>query len=174
MCLSRLRSILIALVLFALATAASAVPIHASGSSTFLADSAGTTYAADPAGIGAKLENDLSFRLESGDRVENLVMGIGTPIGAAGDPWTDAGSESSASFERRLNAIPTTTSVYSLDLDRLDPIRGASDVHTNAEWLARLKDRFRRVSGTAVPEPSAAILFGVGLLVAHVGLRRRR
>ena len=104
----------------------------------------------------------------------NVVRGLLTPGGAVAGLLIDTGSPSAESFSLTLASTPTTATLYSLNLSSLTQIRSTSDILANVTDSVRL--RFDVKGGgvsSVVPEPTAAVVFGVGLLVANVGLRRR-
>lgn len=104
----------------------------------------------------------------------NVVRGLVTPGGAVAGLLIDAGTPSAESFTLRLSSTPTTATLYSLNLDSLSRIRSTSDITASFVQATKLTFGVRGVSGAAVPEPSAAIVYGLGLLVAYAGLRSRR
>ncbi|MBK7949237.1 MAG: hypothetical protein IPK00_10975 [Deltaproteobacteria bacterium] len=104
----------------------------------------------------------------------NVVRGLITPDGAVAGLLIDLSAPSSEAFSLKLSSTPTTATLFSLNLDSLDRIRTASDIVANVVDSTQLTFSVRGVSGSAVPEPSAALVFGMGLLVAHAGLRPRR
>jgi len=107
----------------------------------------------------------------------NVVRGIVTPNGAVAGLLIDSGAASSESFRLVLDRIPTTATLYSLSLNGLDQISSTYDI------LARATDRttltfavdgvLPRPPASPMPEPGAALVFGLGLLVANAGIRRR-
>lgn len=129
--------------------------------------------------LAAIVFDDTSI-LSAGDTVSgffdpaNVVRGIALPgTGVAAAVLVDAGSPSSESFWIQLASAPTTATVYSLTLDDLD-----TRVHDLGALLAGVIDSqevaFSFEGGDAVvPEPSAALVFGVGLLITRSVVRRR-
>lgn len=103
----------------------------------------------------------------------NVVRGLITPDGAVAGLLIDLSAPSSESFSLKLASTPTTATLYSLSLNSLDGIKSSSDILTSVSQSTKLSFRIRGGPGLAVPEPSAAVVFGMGLLVAHAGLRRR-
>ncbi|MFO0690907.1 MAG: hypothetical protein U0900_19580 [Myxococcota bacterium] len=104
----------------------------------------------------------------------NVVRGLVTPDGAVAGLLIDAGSPSSESFALRLSSTPTTATLYSLSLDSLNRLRRLSDVTSSFVESTKLTFSVRGAAGAVVPEPSAAIVYGLGLLVAGAALRSRR
>jgi hypothetical protein len=104
---------------------------------------------------------------------DNVVRGIVTPDGAVAGLLVDFGDPNSESFSLTLNGTPTTATLYALDF------RDVRQIESSAHMLANVLDKTRLTFSTdtgsvaAVPEPSAALVFGAGLLVAHAGIRRR-
>lgn len=103
----------------------------------------------------------------------NVVRGLVTPGGAVAGLLIDTGSPSSEAFSLRLGSTPTTATLYALNLTSLSQIRSVGDILAAVTDSTRLSFSVAGSPGSAVPEPTAALVFGVGLLVANVGLRRR-
>ena len=91
----------------------------------------------------------------------------------AADMLIDVSAPSSESFWLALSSTPTTATLYSLSLTSLDAVKSANDIVANVVQSTQLTFSVRGISASAVPEPTAAVVFGMGLLVAHAGLRRR-
>jgi len=103
----------------------------------------------------------------------NVVRGLITPDGAVAGLLIDVSAPSSESFWLALSSTPTTATLYSLSLTSLDAVKSANDIVANVVQSTQLTFSVRGISASAVPEPTAAVVFGMGLLVAHAGLRRR-
>lgn len=103
----------------------------------------------------------------------NVVRGLVLPGGSVAGILIDFGSPSSEQFSLTLDQTPTTATLYALNLDSLSGIRSKGDILANIHDSTRLAFSVKGQPVSAVPEPSAAIVFGIGLVVAHVGLRRR-
>jgi hypothetical protein len=107
---------------------------------------------------------------------DNVVRGIVTPEGAVAGLLVDFGDPNSESFSLTLNGTPTTATLYALDF------RDVGEIESKAHMLANALDKTRltfstgtgSTSAAPVPEPSAALIFAAGLLVAQAGIRRRR
>jgi hypothetical protein len=85
----------------------------------------------------------------------------------------DFGAASSEDFWLALDATPTTATLYALNLDNLDKVRSKSDILANIKDSTLLSFSTGSGPASAVPEPGAALVFAVGLLVTHAGVRRR-
>jgi hypothetical protein len=94
-----------------------------------------------------------------------------TPSGDLAALLVDFSSPSSESFWAQLSGTPTTATVYALNLNSLGNIRDHGDILENAVESHRV--RFTTAGGPAVPEPSAAMVFAAGLLVAWATRQRR-
>ena len=109
--------------------------------------------------------------IDAGDTVgglssNNVVTGIGINGGYAAALLVDAFGPSSESFFLQLASTPTTATIYSVDID-LRSITSFKDILHNA--ISSQQVRFV----AAIPEPSAALVFGLGLLVTRGAIRRR-
>jgi hypothetical protein len=104
---------------------------------------------------------------------DNVVRSIVTPDGAVAGLLVDFGDPNSESFSLTLNGTPTTATLYALNFSDI------SQIESSAHMLANVLDKTRLTFSTdsggvaPMPEPSAALVFGAGLLVAHAGIRRR-
>lgn len=104
----------------------------------------------------------------------NVVRGFVTPNGAVAGLLVDLGAPSAESFRLRLSAVPTTATLYALNLGSLASFDAARALRSNVLESTRLT--FSTGGGSpshAVPEPTAALAFGAGLLVAAGAVRRR-
>ena len=102
----------------------------------------------------------------------NVVRGLLTTNGAVAGLLIDTGAPSSESFRLTLRSTPTTATLYSLNLSSLSSINTTRNLLSRATESTRLT--FSVVGGSpAVPEPSAALVFGAGLMVTALGIRRR-
>lgn len=132
-----------------------------------------------PSTAVAAIVFDGSTVLSAGDSdsglfsASNVVRGLITPDGAVAGLLIDVSTPSSEAFWLKLSSTPTTATLYSLSLTSLDAVKSANDIVANVVQSTQLTFSVRGVSGAAVPEPTAAVVFGMGLLVAHAGLRRR-
>jgi len=146
----------------------------------FTAEGAGGTSVA----VGALLFHDGVSVLSASDSTgglmnpDNVVSGLVTPGGAVAGLLVDFGDPSSESFSLQLDGTPTTATLYALNADNIKEFTSNKEFLKNA--LDRTELRFSTGSSepgggpsTAVPEPSAALIFAAGLLVAQAGIRRR-
>jgi hypothetical protein len=97
----------------------------------------------------------------------NVVTGIGINGGFAAALLVDAFGPSSESFFLQLASTPTTATIYSVDID-LRAISSFKDILDNA-----ISSQQVRFAVAAIPEPGAAVVFGLGLLVTSAAIRRR-
>lgn len=145
----------------------------------FTAAGAGGCGMACPSTAIAALVFDGVSVLDAGDAnsglfsAGNVVRGLVTPGGAVAGLLIDFGAPNSEAFWLALDATPTTATLYALNLDRLDQIRSKSDILANIKDSTQLSFSTGSGPGAAVPEPSAALVFAVGLLVTQAGVRRR-
>ncbi len=101
----------------------------------------------------------------------NVVRGFVTSNGAVAGLLIDTGAPSSESFSLTLSSIPTTATLYALNRTSLTSIDMRRAIPSQIIESTRLT--FTVVGGsTAVPEPSAALVFGSGLVVAAMAIRR--
>lgn len=104
----------------------------------------------------------------------NVVRGLVLPGGSVAGILIDFGSPSSERFSLTLDQTPTTATLYSLNLDDLSGIQSKVDVLANIYDATALTFGIKgQPPVSAVPEPSAAVVFGIGLVVVRIGLRRR-
>ncbi len=104
----------------------------------------------------------------------NVIRGLVLPGGSVAGILIDFGSPSSERFSLTLDQTPTTATLYALNLDSLSGIRSKADILANIHDSTPLTFRTKgQPIVSAVPEPSAAVVFGIGLVVARLGLRRR-
>jgi len=101
----------------------------------------------------------------------NLLNGISIPdLGAVAALLIDVFSPSSASFFVETGATPTTATIYSLSLADVAEITSLGDIFDN------IVD-FETVSfsspGPHAPEPTAALVFGLGFLFVRASCRTR-
>jgi hypothetical protein len=98
---------------------------------------------------------------------DNVLSGLTIPgTGFAAGLLLDAGLASSESFFLQLDVIPTTATIYSVHLGDF----AGGDFH---EVLKNSVKSQKVAFSAAIPEPSAAIVFAVGLLVTRRAYRRR-
>lgn len=98
---------------------------------------------------------------------DNVVRGLAFPgTGAVAGLLVDGGSPSSESFWVQLESTPSHAYFVSLSASRLSDVKTLDHVHEFAIHK-------QRVDFTVVPEPNAALVFGVGLIVAWGAARRR-
>lgn len=119
--------------------------------------------------------------LSAGDTVgglfdpDNVIRGIALPdTGIAAALLVDAGSPSSESFWIQLASAPTTATIYSLSLDGLD--LSANSLYALLQSVVdsqTVSFDYEGREAAMVPEPSAALVFGVGLLITCGAMRRR-
>lgn len=102
----------------------------------------------------------------------NVVRGFVTSGGSVAGLLIDAGAPSSEAFTLRLSSTPTTATLYALNLDSLSSVGDLSSVLSRVKESTRLTFSVRGGS-TAVPEPSAALVFGSGLVAVALGMRRK-
>lgn len=111
--------------------------------------------------------------IDAGDTVgglldpNNVVTGLGTSGGFAAAILIDSFGPSSESFFIQLASTPTTATIYSVDVN----FRGTTSLHdilTNS--ISKQDVRFV----AAIPEPGAALVFAVGLLLTRGAIRRQR
>lgn len=101
----------------------------------------------------------------------NIIHGIATPGGNLAALLLDFGSPNSEAFWAQLNGTPTTATVYALDLDDLGMVHDLDDIL--GSFIDAQRVEFS-TPGQQVPEPSAAMVFAAGLLLARGAVRRRR
>lgn len=102
----------------------------------------------------------------------NVVRGFVTSQGSVAGLLIDLGAPSAESFSLTLSSIPTTATLYALNLTSLSSFDAATALRSNVAASTQLT--FSVAGGShAVPEPSAAFVFGSGLLVAAYAIRRR-
>lgn len=108
----------------------------------------------------------------------NVVRGFVTTGGAVAGLLIDVGAPSAESFRLTLSSVPTTATLYALNLSSLASFDAARVLRRHVVDSTRLT--FSLTGGPngggshAVPEPSAALAFGSGLLVAAWAVRRPR
>ena len=101
----------------------------------------------------------------------NVVRGFVTSKGSVAGLLIDMGAPSSESFSLTLSSTPTTATLYALNLDSLSSFEATRAIRSNVKESTRLT--FSVVGGSnALPEPSAAFVFGSGLLVSALAIRR--
>ena len=104
----------------------------------------------------------------------NVVRGLVTPNGAVAGLLVDLGAPSAESFRLRLSAVPTTATLYALNLGSLASFDAARALRSNVIESTRLTFSTGAVPPShAVPEPTAALAFGAGRLVAAGAVQRR-
>lgn len=102
----------------------------------------------------------------------NVVRGFVTGGGGVAGLLIDVGAPSAESFRLTLSRVPTTATLYSLNLTSLASFDATLALRSNVVDRKRLT--FSSISAShAVPEPTAALVFGAGLLVAAQAVRRR-
>lgn len=103
----------------------------------------------------------------------NVVRGFVTSRGAVAGLLIDLGAPSAESFRLTLSAVPTTATLYALNLSSMTSFEATRALRSGV--LASTRLTFSAVPGggsNAVPEPTAAFVFGSGLLVAAYAVRR--
>ncbi|MBY0400441.1 hypothetical protein K2X89_09120 [Myxococcota bacterium] len=101
----------------------------------------------------------------------NVVRGFVTSKGAVAGLLIDIGAPSSESFRLTLSSVPTTATLYALNLASLKSFDLTRVLRSSVSESTRLT--FSVAGGShAVPEPSAALVFGGGILAAALGIRR--
>ena len=101
----------------------------------------------------------------------NVVRGFFTSNGSVAGLLIDTGAPSSESFRLTLSSIPTTATLYALNLTSLSSFDATRAIRSSVAESTRLT--FSAVSGSnPVPEPTAAFVFGSGLLVAALAIHR--
>lgn len=101
----------------------------------------------------------------------NVVRGFVTSKGSVAGLLIDMGAPSSESFRLTLSSIPTTATLYSLNLTSLSSFDATRAIRSNLMDSTRLT--FSALGGSnPVPEPSAAFVYGSGLLVTAFAIRR--
>lgn len=102
----------------------------------------------------------------------NVVRGFVTSRGAVAGLLIDLGAPSAESFRLTLSSVPTTATLYALNLSSLKSFEATRALRSSV--LSSTQLTFSVVGGSnAVPEPSAAFVFGSGLVVAAAAVRRR-
>lgn len=102
----------------------------------------------------------------------NVVRGFVTSRGAVAGLLIDLGAPSAESFRLTLSSVPTTATLYALNLSSLKSFEATRALRSSV--LSSTQLTFSVVGGShAVPETSAAFAFGSGLLVAAAAVRRR-
>ena len=103
----------------------------------------------------------------------NVVRGLIMPQGAVAGLLIDFGAPNSEAFSLTLSATPTTATLYALNLDNLGEIRSHDDIRANILDSTELRFRTIGTPSAPMPEPSAALVFATGLLIAQSRIRRR-
>lgn len=107
----------------------------------------------------------------------NVVRGLVTSRGEVAGLLVDLGAPSAESFRVTLSAVPTTATLYSLNLSTLRSFEATRALRSSLISSTRLTftvgDRGGNGGSPAVPEPSAALVFGSGLVVAACAARRK-
>ncbi|MGH0033064.1 MAG: hypothetical protein ACQGVC_25010 [Myxococcota bacterium] len=146
--------------------------VHGGGGTGFMG--------AMPSAAIAAIVFDGTSIIDSGDTVggllnpSNVVRGLAIPgTGTAAALFVDNFGPSSESFFLQLSSVPTTATIYSLNVGNVDvgDIKGLDDILNNA--IDKVGVRFDSAVA-AIPEPSAALVFGIGLLVTRSAIRRQR
>lgn len=119
--------------------------------------------------------------IDSGDTIgggflnpDNVVNGLAIPgTGIAAGLLLDSGLPSAESFFLQLDATPTMATIYSLNID----LASVDLSQLSQDYVVELlKNSITEQSvkfTVAIPEPSAALAFCVGLLVTGRAMRRR-
>jgi len=103
----------------------------------------------------------------------NVVRGFVTTRGAVAGLLIDVGAPSAESFRLTLSSVPTTATLYSLNLSSLTSFNLTRALRSNVIDSTQLTFSVAGGASHAVPEPSAALAFGSGLVVAAWAVRRR-
>jgi len=143
--------------------------MHGGGGTGFLG--------AMPSAALAAIVFDGTSIIDAGDSIggtlnpDNVVRGLALPgSGIAAALLVDVLSASSESFFLQLASTPTTATIYSLDLASID----LQNVHGIGDILKSAVDKQSVRFVAAVPEPGAALVFAVGLLLTRGAIRRQR
>lgn len=104
----------------------------------------------------------------------NVVRSVVTPGGAVAGLLVDFGDPTSESFSLTLSGTPTTATLFALNFSDVRQIGSKTDILASILDKTRLKFSTGRESVAPVPEPSAALVFAAGLLIAQAGIHRRR
>jgi hypothetical protein len=102
----------------------------------------------------------------------NVVRGFVTGGGGVAGLLIDVGAPSAESFRLTLSSVPTTATLYALNLTSLASFDAARALRSSVVDRTRLTFSVADASH-AVPEPTAALVFGTGLLLAARTVRRR-
>lgn len=103
----------------------------------------------------------------------NVVRGFVTSRGAVAGLLIDVGAPSAESFRLTLSSVPTTATLYALNPSSLRSFDANRIVRSSVLSSTKLTFSLAGGNSPAVPEPTAAFVFGSGLLVAAMGVRRR-
>ena len=141
------------------------------------------------AGLAALVFDSVTI-VGSGDAIgdpfdpNNVVNGIVIPgTGVAAALLLDPFAPSSEDFFLELDAAAdffagVTATLYSLEIDGIDSVDDLLALLETDDLLGLLEDSIVsqpvRFSADAIPEPTAALAFGVGLLITGGAIRRRR
>ena len=99
----------------------------------------------------------------------HLLSGLAVPsTGVVAGVLVDFGAPSQASFQVVLSSLPSTASVYSLNLTDTSPL-----FRSNSWQKLSIEKEQVRFSTAAIPEPGAALCFATGLTFVASRLRRR-
>lgn len=114
--------------------------------------------------------------LDAGDTVggtlnpDNIVRGLSLPSsGVAAALLVDVFDPTAESFWLQLASTPTTATIYSLDIGNLS----LADIDDFSDVLRGAIDEQGVRFVAAIPEPSSALVFAVGLLITRGAFRRR-
>lgn len=129
--------------------------------------------------VAAIVFDDATIVSSSGGSGEPIVVAaafLGTPL--AGAVLFDPLGPSSTLFSLGLSNTPTGATFYSLFGVDLDDIEGADSFDDVLDAIDFQQERVAfefesNGGGPAVPEPSAALVFGIGMLVSAGAVRRR-
>jgi len=101
----------------------------------------------------------------------NLINGISTPdVGALAALLIDIFSPSDGSFYVETSATPTTATIYSLSIGDLGDITDVGDIFDKIVDSTTVSFS---AAGPHAPEPTAALVFGLGFLFVQASCRRR-
>ena len=102
---------------------------------------------------------------------DNLITGLTIGSGTVAGVLIDFGAPSEATFKVVLNSLPTTATIYSLNLS------STSSVFNSTSWqrlaIEKTQVSFSGATAAPVPEPAAALCFASGLALVASRLRRR-
>jgi len=101
----------------------------------------------------------------------NVVRGFVTSRGSVSALLIDLGAPGSESSSLTRGTVPTTATLHALNLTSLSSFDATRAILSGVQESTRSTFSVVGVSH-AVPEPSAALVFGGGLLVSALAIRR--